>query len=391
MIIYKRHLEDCQHRNGAKKDSDHSHRCQCSLYVEWSVKGKQFRKAVRDASGQPVASWTEAEKLVVANRENGNPAVTAAGPVTIADGVAKFIAHKEGEDCKASTLDKYKLTLRRLEDYFLSQGITRIADVTAAGLLIMSDAGTLKAASAKLNNQSRLTTFFKFCASRKLCENPMKQDEDSFKRQARSLGKQAKKDRQETISPLDSNEYESLITAIDRVKSLTPTATARIRALMQLQRHSGLALVDAACLERDELVQNGGVYRVKTSRQKSNEPINNVLPEWLAKDLLTVKNGNPKYFFWTGDSTPKSAVSYFDKLYRKVFKQAKIETNGQLSHRFRHTFAVELLKAGVQMRHVSKALGHASITTTEKYYSKWEPGQQATLDAALSKTHGKRS
>jgi site-specific recombinase XerD len=36
------------------------------------------------------------------------------------------------------------------------------------------------------------------------------------------------------------------------------------------------------------------------------------------------------------------------------------------SHMFRHTFSVELLKAGVHIRKVSKALGHSSVTVTAR-------------------------
>jgi integrase len=39
-----------------------------------------------------------------------------------------------------------------------------------------------------------------------------------------------------------------------------------------------------------------------------------------------------------------------------------------------HTFSVELLKAGVDIREVSKELGHSSVTITERYYAKWNKG-----------------
>jgi integrase len=37
----------------------------------------------------------------------------------------------------------------------------------------------------------------------------------------------------------------------------------------------------------------------------------------------------------------------------------------------------------VDIRTVSKALGHSSVTITEKYYSRWCKSQQANLDKAL--------
>ena len=52
---------------------------------------------------------------------------------------------------------------------------------------------------------------------------------------------------------------------------------------------------------------------------------------------------------------------------------------------FRHTFSVELLKAGVDIRKVSRALGHSSVTITERYYAKWNKAQQDILDGDLAR------
>ncbi len=39
--------------------------------------------------------------------------------------------------------------------------------------------------------------------------------------------------------------------------------------MMQLQRWSGLSLVDAVCFEKQELVKDASYYRVDTSRRKT--------------------------------------------------------------------------------------------------------------------------
>ena len=121
-----------------------------------------------------------------------------------------------------------------------------------------------------------------------------------------------------------------------------------------------------------------------TERRKTGTHINNVIPATLGKELLTVKNGNRNYFFISGEATPKGAVSTFDKQYRKAFTKAGIKVDGQLSHTLRYTFAVELLKAGVDVRKVSRALGHSSVVITEKYYAKWNRAQQDILDGDLA-------
>jgi integrase len=49
--------------------------------------------------------------------------------------------------------------------------------------------------------------------------------------------------------------------------------------------------------------------------------------------------------------------------------------------RFRDTFAVGLLQAGVPMERVSVLLGHSSIKVTEKHYSPWVRARQEQLEA----------
>jgi integrase len=149
---------------------------------------------------------------------------------------------------------------------------------------------------------------------------------------------------------------------------------------MQLQRWSGLSLIDAVWLEKEELIKDGDTFRVCTERRKTGAHINNVIPSWLGEELLTVKNGNPTYFFVSGAAKPSGALSTFHKRYKKVFKLAGVQGT---THMFRHTFAVELLKAGVDIRKVSRALGHSSVTITERYYARWNKAQQDILDLDL--------
>jgi integrase/recombinase XerD len=64
-----------------------------------------------------------------------------------------------------------------------------------------------------------------------------------------------------------------------------------------------------------------------------------------------------------------------------VFKKAKIK-NGH-SHRFRDTFAVSMLQAGVSLEDVSTLLGHQSLRITQKHYSPWVKTRQDALDKAV--------
>lgn len=380
MNLYKRHVAECQYREKGGKDKDRSHRCGCSVYCEVNVKGQQKRERVLDAALQPVSSWSEADKLAKRNaEETGNPAQPAPrgkSRVTVAEAVDTFLKSKSGENLSDVTMGKLRRTLTRLTTYCASEAITLIADVTLPVLTDWRATWEEQAPIAKANNQSRLRSFFRYCVDADfISSNP-----------AQKLSRiQVKTDNAENVKPLTAKEFEKLIKSVDQVQSMTPTNTARVKAMMRLQRFSGLALVDAATLSKEELVKDGATYRVSLARQKTGTRVKNVIPTWLAEELLTVKNGNTAYFFSTGKATPKSAVSVFDKLYRQVFAQAKIQTGDGLSHRFRHTYAVELLKSGVDIRLVGKALGHSSVTVTEKYYSRWNRAQQERLDGELMK------
>ena len=59
-----------------------------------------------------------------------------------------------------------------------------------------------------------------------------------------------------------------------------------------------------------------------------------------------------------------------------------------IPHRFRDTFAVELLLAGVPIEQVSVLLGHASVKITEKHYAPWIRTRQEKLEEDVRKSWG---
>jgi integrase len=55
-----------------------------------------------------------------------------------------------------------------------------------------------------------------------------------------------------------------------------------------------------------------------------------------------------------------------------------------ISHRFRDTFVVELLLAGVPIERVSILLGHQSVRITERHYNPWVRSRQEQLEADVA-------
>ena len=114
--------------------------------------------------------------------------------------------------------------------------------------------------------------------------------------------------------PLTEGEYQRLLESIRiadprRWDGKQPTMThqmqARIRALFQLMRWSGLAIQDAVTLARAEIQHDEakGIYRVITARQKTGTHVSMPIPTNAAKELLAVDNGDERYVFWTGEGS----------------------------------------------------------------------------------------
>jgi site-specific recombinase XerD len=366
VILYKRHKADCPH-----KDDKNYRRCRCSVWIEYNVNGVQTRKSTKTANWDTASEKARAIEKTYLDAELGRGPAPAEAK-TVEQAIALFMDSKRGEDLAENTLYKHTLTLKRLQDFCDAHSLFFVKDVTLSHLTSWRAGWSFESPLAKRNNQERVKSFFKFCYDAGLIpSNPT----------AQLSSIQVKADEASNVRPFEPKEYKAVIAAIPKTE-LQPRSKARVKACMQLQRWSGLSLVDAVCLSKDELQYAGKVFRVCTKRRKTGAHINNVIPAWLGKELLKVKNGNKNYFFVSGEATTKGAVSTVDKMYRRVFEQAKIDGT---SHMFRHTFAVELLKAGVDIRKVSRALGHSSVTITEKYYAKWNKAQQDILDGDLAR------
>ena len=182
--------------------------------------------------------------------------------------------------------------------------------------------------------------------------------------------------------PLTDAEYEKILKA----------ATGKTRTLIQLMRWSGLAIRDASTLKGADIHfdKEKGIYKIIRERTKTGEPLYIPIPKDVAQDLIATKNGNPEYVFWnrqTVDSSEYRHAGYMGEQIAEAFKKANVRSGGHMiSHRLRATFAVDLLQKGVPLEHVSKLLGHRSVTTTERHYARWVKGRQDRLDTIVSST-----
>jgi site-specific recombinase XerD len=201
----------------------------------------------------------------------------------------------------------------------------------------------------------------------------------------------------EQVSGFTADEYASILKAIPEC-GWRKELQSKMRALVQIMRFAGLAMVDACCLERSQIHRTKGQYRIrfrsrrKTSKKAHLRPIDNVIPAQVGKELVAVLNGNPRYVFWNfnGDGPAsdeqKRAVSekYFQRYMRTLLDKAGLLD--ATSHKFRHTLAIEMIRHGASFEDVATTLGN-TIPVVAKFYShEWPKVRQHKTDSAIQQT-----
>jgi integrase/recombinase XerD len=161
---------------------------------------------------------------------------------------------------------------------------------------------------------------------------------------------------------LRRRSLKALIAACD--KYFDKANAVRLRALTLVLRYSGLRISDAVTLMKDKIKDD--ILTLRTA--KTGTAVRIPLPPSVLQALKEIKTGN-EYYFWSGHGTPKSCASSYQRAFKRLYEIAEVE-NGH-AHRWRDTFAVELLLSGMSLEQVSILLGHQSVRVTERHYSPW--------------------
>jgi integrase/recombinase XerD len=390
--LYRRHTAKCT-KGYAQHDRKASN-CKCIVYAEGKLKSDS--PYIKESTG--TRSLEQARRIVVAaelrgfwdrnlSYENVEPAgrVSEIAPTlpgqspggkSVSEVVREFLKEAvspKGRNLSVSTHSKYKTLLKRLEQFCGERGFQTLREIDLEVLRSFRNSWPT-GSRATINNVQRLRTFYRFCLGNKWVDENIAADLQC-----------PKKIKPTQKLPFTEEEFHRIMQAVATVDwdEQQTVTRSELECFILTMRYSGLRISDVALLRMDRIQGNQlGLYQTKPG-----EWVMVPLPHWLLHLLRKTRQTNG-YLFCRGSKRLETATDLWRRRIQKVFAAAGVTGT---PHRFRHTFAVDLLSKGVDIKHVSMLLGHSSVTITERHYAAWVKSRQDALTADVERAYGSRS
>jgi integrase/recombinase XerD len=356
--LYRRHSSRCKY---SSKGQNYT-KCACPIWCYGHVNGRPLRQTMKSRD------WTIALRRM--NELETEPEKKKPS-TTIADAVNAYLDDCHARKLKTSTITSYEGVLSAFLDYCESRNLRELR-----GLRLEDVRGFRNTRQVKPTTQRKeienLRAFFSFCLEHEWIPS-------NFARKLKLPTENGP-----VTLPYEREEVSRLLAACDQIENAytasAERARKRARALVLLLLYGGLRISDAIRLERDRLGPDG---RLRMRQMKTGGWLYVKLHEQCVEALRDLPVESP-YFLWSGKSKINTATGSARRTVECISKLAGVEAR---PHRFRDTFAVELLLAGEDIRTVQLLLGHSSLKTTEKHYAPYTKRMQDRLDAATSKLH----
>ena len=357
LTIFRRHKKDCEHRGEGRK----YRRCRCPISVEGLIGERLVRESLK------TCDWERAQSIVREWEAEGRR-IGQSQPVRIEEATEKFLADARARKLADQTVYKYTLLLRRLRDFAGRTGYEFLRDLDVDALTRFRSEWK----DGSISSQKKLELLRAFCG---FCENR----HWIAGNPAREVKSPKVFDR--PTMPFTHDEMMKILAASERHREQAHfnarLNAVRIRALVLLLRYSGMRIGDAVSLSMDRLDGNSlFLYTAKTG-----VPVRVKLPDFVLEALRATPRMTDRYWFWSGIGKLHTAVRVWETRLCRLFRLAEI-LDGH-AHRFRDTFAVELLLSGVPLERVGVLLGQRSIRVTERHYAPWVRSRQEQLERDL--------
>lgn len=397
LILYRRHTVHCTRFPGKEKPRTYeptkpkdktADTCSCPIqalgYLMYETEWKDGKERPRRVPVSLAATtWENAHiqraKLYERGRVSDQDAMPKTSTdMTVEDAGKQWLASKTGAALKPvedSTLSNYENHIHnRILPYCKANDIKYIKtfeEKNACRLFTLSwrnmqkKEETLLGQGTRIIEFKRFKMFLDFCVSEKwIKESGADKVEVGEAEDTARYG-------------LELEEYQQMVNAPPAPK-LSAKEQQETVAARELMRWSGLRISDCAKFNESEIVRNENdngwnakFYQKKTKRHKKSRGLCiTPIPDHVV-ELLRALPGRMmkgvKHFFTCSEIVLANRICLMAE---------RAQLNKPFAHKFsvhclRHTMAIQHLNNGVDLKYVSKWLGHQSLAITADYYSNW--------------------
>src|SRR4029077_8352272 len=161
LTIYRRHMKNCKHR---AKGRQYRH-CHCPIWVDGFLGSKELRESLK------MRDWRRAQEKI-RDWEADDRRATQPTLKPTEDAWTEFLADIEARKLHSSTVRKYKLLKRQMEDFAKGRGMRFLTDFDLSKVSQFR-AGWKDGPRSSAKKLERLRAFFRFAQKRKwVPENP---------------------------------------------------------------------------------------------------------------------------------------------------------------------------------------------------------------------------
>jgi integrase/recombinase XerC len=274
--------------------------------------------------------------------------------------IGRYLDTLRLENASAHTLRNYEADLRQFHDYFARGGAEPPAPAAFDQLMFREWLADLFA-----QELSRSTIRRKLSAVRGLFEHLMREGVVAVNHARLLATPKLPKKLPEVPTEEQTN---TLIDAVAERKLERPFPK-RDLALFEVLYGCGLRISELSGLNLEDLDWSEGWLKVRGKRKKERQvPVPgkamSALRAYLEERLSLAARGERALFVnhrgtRLGDRGARGIL--------KMYATALAGDSGMHPHSLRHAYATHLLQAGADLRAIQELLGHASLSTTQKY------------------------
>lgn len=288
--------------------------------------------------------------------------------LTVTRAINDYLSYCETCSLAESTIRSYNITLQTLRNWMAANKYPEA--MSKLNIAVLDEFQKHRSTSTEPITLRKeiihLRTFFAWCVKRELTPTNQAKHMTMPKTQGN------------ITMPFDNGEVKLLTGALSTIPQ---RKAAYGSAMLYTLLYSGLRISDVIQLKTHRLGDDG---RLLLRMEKTGHAVYVKLHQNAIdalKGLATSVVG--PYFFWDDTMKLSSAINQAREFVGDLGLSAGVPD--VRPHRFRDTFAVNLLLAGVDIRTVQLLLGHTSLRTTEQHYAPYVKEFQVKLDAAVDK------